>query len=324
MKLADRVRERYRRWFQYWLEKRVPEESRVTLDRRRIFIFPSHAGLGYLLAMALVWLIATNFENNIAFAAAALMAALFVVAIHHSYSNLSGLELSIARIEPTFAGNDARVILRVGQSGSSRLRDDLLLAFAGGRPVRIALVDDEMTLELFARAPHRGYFSPGRLTLISHYPLGLFRVWCHVLPAGRGLVYPRPVAGRPTATPSSSAGENPLLLAAGIEDFVGLSVYRPGEPLNHIAWKHHAQGRGLYSKRYGDPVGDLHWVDWEAFPGMDRESRLSRLCQWVLDLSADDIPFGLRIPGTTLAPAIGPLHRDAALTALALFEWQPS
>ena len=51
----------------------------------------------------------------------------------------------------------------------------------------------------------------------------------------------------------------------------------------------------------------------------DTETRLSWLCQAVLDCSARQLRFGLRVPGVELAPASGESQRDAALQALALF-----
>src|SRR5690606_27975345 len=55
------------RW-QRWLARRIPRARAVTLDQRRIFIFPTPAGLAFLGLLALLLLVAINYQNNLAFA----------------------------------------------------------------------------------------------------------------------------------------------------------------------------------------------------------------------------------------------------------------
>jgi uncharacterized protein (DUF58 family) len=42
------------------------------------------------------------------------------------------------------------------------------------------------------------------------------------------------------------------------------------------------------------------------------------LTRWALDAHASGFEWGLRLPGTTLAPSSGQAHLDAALKTLAL------
>ncbi|MFA5547312.1 MAG: DUF58 domain-containing protein [Porticoccaceae bacterium] len=314
------LRSRYQRWFHGWLARRIPEEQEVVLNRRRIFILPSRAGFAFLGVVALLWLVATNYQNNLVFAFAALLASMFVVAIFHSYANLSGLRLRVEQVDPAFAGHRARVVIALGQQGRPRLRDELTLSFPGASPVVATLPGAAASTELFVPAPRRGWLRPGRLTVESHYPLGLFRVWTHVLPACKGIVYPRPIRGEPLALGDGGGEGEARLVAGGSEDFIGLDKYRPGESLNRVAWKHQAQGRGMLSKQFGESISRSLWLDWRAFPGLDREARLSRLCQWLLTVSAADEVYGLRLPGVETELARGPAHRDRLLALLALFE----
>ena len=50
------------------------------------------------------------------------------------------------------------------------------------------------------------------------------------------------------------------------------------------------------------------------------EQRLSRLCGWVLEAERSGANYGLRLPGTEIAPGRGELHRAACLQALALYQ----
>jgi len=64
--------------------------------------------------------------------------------------------------------------------------------------------------------------------------------------------------------------------------------------------------------------GEL-WLDLAATPAAAAlDARLSRLCAWVLAAEQQGLDYGLRLPGTHLAPAHGQAHRDACLRALAL------
>jgi uncharacterized protein (DUF58 family) len=51
----------------------------------------------------------------------------------------------------------------------------------------------------------------------------------------------------------------------------------------------------------------------------DVETRLSVLTGWVLAAEREQIRYGLRLPGRSIAPDCGPAHRDACLEALALY-----
>lgn len=323
MDFFARLQSHFQQRFHHWLERRIPAERVVELDLRRIFILPSPAGYAYICVVALLWLVATNYQNNLVFAFAAMLGSLFVVAIFHSYANLAGVRIFVERAEPAFAGQKACVKLVVETGRGRRVRDDIRLSFKGAMPVAVTLAGPGTSAraELFVSATQRGWLKPGRLKVESHYPLGLLRVWSQVLPSCQGLVYPKPVQGAPLQL-NSGGGENGELCRdlGGAEDFVGLDTYRPGDSLNRVAWKQHAQGRGMLTKHYGEAVADQQWLDWDAFPGLDREARLSRLCHWLLVVSEGDEPYGLRLPDGETAPGLGLRHRDQLLARLALFE----
>lgn len=317
------LRDRAAARFESWLEKRLPRQPSVWLNRNRIFVLPSKAGLAFLLVLILLWLVSVNYENNLVFAFAALLAAMMVVSIFHSYANLAGLRLRVPDAASTFAGERARVDVELHQGGS-RHRDDIWLHFPDSLPQRATLHNGESTavVSLYVPARRRGRLHTGRLTVESFYPLGLIRVWTHVLLDNGGLVYPAPVPDSMTAAGGEEAEEGGRD-ESGTEDFLGLSRYRRGEPLNRIAWKQLARGQGLHTKHFADPQGSSEWIDWNAFPGMDREARLSRLCHCVLEAAAGDGFYGLVLPGEQSELGRGTAHRDRLLAMLALFEWQP-
>jgi uncharacterized protein (DUF58 family) len=132
-------------------------------------------------------------------------------------------------------------------------------------------------------------------------------------------VYPKPIACDLDWLLSAHANSGQLNLQTGNDDFTGLREYSPGDSLRHIAWKNYARGQGLFTKQYSSNVDERLWLDWEMFPDMSTEERLSRLCFCVLELDVRNIDYGLRLPGIERAPGKGPVHFNKTLETLALF-----
>ena len=96
---GDSVTERLRRRCHDWVGRRIPPAREVTLDQRRIFIFPSLTGLFFACSLLVMLLAAINFENNLSYALTFLLATLFIVATLHTYANLSGLTIRAVRAQ---------------------------------------------------------------------------------------------------------------------------------------------------------------------------------------------------------------------------------
>lgn len=308
--------------FRYWLARRIPEADRVVLNHRNLFILPTRAGVGFVMLLALLWLVATNYENNLIFAITFLLTALFVTAIHHTHSSLSGISVAAHKSHPVFCGESCTFEIIISHNGK-RLRDNLQLFYAGGELTQLDLPGPREIAEVRITAPRRGWFDPGRLTVQCSYPLGLFRVWSHVKLSSRALVYPRPLDGyTPSdATITSESGQRNS--RDGSEDFVGLDRYQRGQSLHHVAWKHYAREQGLLTKYYADYQEHSLWLDWEVLLGRDTEMRLSLLCGELLRLAEMPLNYGLKLPGVVLPPARGEDHKQRALSALALFGAEP-
>ena len=59
--------------FSNWLDRRIPMSGEITLNQRRIFIFPSRAGGAFLTLVLGLLLGGVNYENNMLFSFAFLM-----------------------------------------------------------------------------------------------------------------------------------------------------------------------------------------------------------------------------------------------------------
>ncbi|MBY6213140.1 DUF58 domain-containing protein [Microbulbifer agarilyticus] len=310
------------RWLR-WLNRRLPPASTLTLNHRKLFVLPTAAGMGFLLLIVLLWLLGTNYENNLVLALVFMLVGVFVILPVHTFANLSGLKLRVQEVEPAFAGDFGRAKIVLEKTGK-RSHERVRLCWPPEDGALVDIIDSEPT-EVTLELPliRRGKVRAPRIRVESRFPAGLFKCWSWVDLDVEFLVYPQAKSAGPLPWGASvGEGDQEKTHSAGGDDFAGLKSYQAGDSLRHVAWKQFAGGRDLYSKEYASGSDAHLWLDWDLLAGRELETRLSNLCAWVLEAERAQVAYGLRVPGQALAPAIGAAHRQKALTLLALFPVQ--
>lgn len=315
-----RVLESLGQWlFRYGRDESLP----IILTQRRIFIIPSGAGMLYCLVLFVMLLGAINYNLSLGHALVFLLVGLGLVAMVHAFRNLLGLRLSTGRALPVFAGETAYFPLHLD---NLRLQERRALVFAFGQQAAASLnvpARGRATVAIPCLASARGRLEPGRITLSTRYPLGLFHVWSTPHPALSCLVYPQPIMA-PLPSPSSAISSGQRQGSSGQEDFSGLRPHQPSDSTRHIAWKAAARdfnNRPLLVKQFAGGATEELWLDWALTPSDPGvETRLSLLAGWVLAAEEQQLAYGLRLPGRDIAPAQGSAHRDRCLEALALYK----
>ncbi|MEE4361095.1 MAG: DUF58 domain-containing protein [Pseudomonadales bacterium] len=306
-----------------WLARRVPAGSRVRLNQRNIFIFPPRTGFAFFALLAVLVVAAINYQNALVFALAFLLGSLFAVAIGHTYRNLAGIEIAAQGAEPVFAGERARMVLHL-RSVSGRGHRALRIGWPGEVPAELDLAPgEERTLRVPFATRQRGWHRPGRLRLETRWPVGILRAWCWLDLDQPVLVYPHPLPGPVQGLAASATEGDGEQIRGAADDFLGLREFRDGDSLKHVAWKAFARGGELRLKEFGGRADRRHWLDFDALPGLDTETRLGRLCARALELEGAGESYGLRLPDRRLDPAQGAGHLDAVLEALALYGREP-
>ncbi|WP_102798440.1 DUF58 domain-containing protein [Bowmanella denitrificans] len=305
-----------------WLDKRIPAQPRFSLHRGNIFIFPSRFGWLYLLLCLTLFILGTNYQNNLILLLSFFLMALMLVSLFSSYLNFAGLNLQPGKLANIYAGNPVSFPLWI-ESRKEGKAGKLHLAWFGEKVQSAVELDNftnPATLNLFSAK--RGKLQLPRLTLCSYYPLGLFRCWTHLAFDFHLIVYPTPmlplwpVSHRDT----TSAGQQSVSCVKegqDLDDFDSLTDYRLGQPLYHIAWKQAAKGQGLLSKKFSSQTQQSGWL---ILHHIDQhlEDNLCRLCQTCLEMDARGWEFGLDIPGKVIPPGKGKEHVRQCLVALAL------
>ncbi len=301
----------------------IPASGRMQLNPRRIYILPTRFGMMYGIIVAVMLIGSINYDNNLALGFTFLLIGLALVTILHTHRNLSGLQLRSGHAQPVFAGGTAQFPLHFS-APRSPARQAVGIRI-GRRPAVLIAVRAEpgqfSTAVLRVAAPQRGLLAPGRCTIFTEYPLGLFRAWAWVTPSSSCLVYPHPESGPVPPVPIAEAEASTSRRGqTGREDFRGLRLYQPGDSPRHLSWKAASADLQPYAKQFEGDAGGEGWLDWDQIPDMPPEARLSRLCRWILDSHAAGHRYGLRLPGVCIALGNGEQHKHRCLEALARFQ----
>lgn len=299
-----------------WLARRYPVGQRVRLDRRKVLILPSRAGLGLGILLVFLLLLAINYQNSLAYALAFLLIALALVTLLHTWRNLAGLQLRAAAAEAVHVGQSAgfHVLLE-----SRRPRPAIALGWVGEPSTLLDVpAGGALDVPLSLAASRRGWLRAPRLRVETRFPLGLWVAWSWVDLRQRALVYPRPAEGLPTFSHEGGEGGQARPVGEGLDDFRGLRPYQPADGRRRLDWKAYARGQGLRVKDFAAQAGDRCLLDLAQLAG-PLEERLANLCAGVLRFSEQGVTFELRLATERLGPAIGRAHRDACLRALALY-----
>ena len=308
-----------RQWlFRFGRDEHLP----IVLTQRRVFIVPTRTGLLFAVVLCVMLIGAINYNLSLGHALVFLLAALGLVAMVHTFRNLAKLRLTPGRAEPVFAGEIARFPMLI-ENTRQHPRHALDLAFGTHESVSLDIPACELAqIAIPCPAPKRGRLDPGRITLSTYYPLGLFYAWSYPHPPLCCLVYPKPVE-TPLPPPLAVSHTGQRQGDTGLEDFTGLRLHQPSDSPRHIAWKAVARDfdhRPLLIKQFAGGAAEELWLDWSLTPDdADPEMRLSLLAGWVIAAERRHLRYGLRLPNRELAPNQGSSHRDACLEALALY-----
>lgn len=272
-----------------------------------------------MLGVMLLWSI--NYNNSMGFLLSFLLGGVAINALWRTIAGLSGLQIRPGSADSVFVGQEARFSYLL-DNPSPQTRYGIALQWQDDLPQYTdipAYGSTKITLSIPATA--RGLLWPGRLRVLTRFPLGLFKAWSWVEFNRTCLVYPKPYGTLPlpseadTAVAAGATGR-----ATGSDDYGGLRSYAPGDSPRHIAWKAAAREGELQVKRFTSQVCPELWLDWGLLaPDTAMKTRLSQLCQWVLKAEAEGWCYGLRLPGLELRPSSGKEHRRRCLENLALF-----
>ena len=304
--------------FSTWALRRQRFDSgTVTLTQRSIYILPTRQGFAFGFVLVLMLLGDINYNLSLGYVLTFLLATMGGMSMLHAFRNMAQLQLRAGHVEPVFAGESAHFVFHVHNRSKLERHQIHLHDVQGHQTAFDVAARGHTEAVLSVPAPQRGWLKPGRLTLYTRFPLGLFHAWSYLHFDVRSLVYPQPAARIPLPAVSANNGIGKQSVA-GDEEFAGLRGYVAGDALPRIAWKALARGQGLQVKQFNALQGRELWLDWAQLAAIADERKLELLTRWVLDAELQGLRYGLRLPQIELPPAQGQSHRAECLRALAL------
>jgi uncharacterized protein (DUF58 family) len=309
----------FRKRIAAWVKRRQGEDTLpLTLQRRRLYILPTRAGLGFGVLLLFMLVAGLNYANSLALFLTFLLSGFALVTMHLCHRNLHGTRLYSAQAAPTFA-------LRPGNLRLTLENDAVLPRY------RIESgVSDEATsaadvpaqgrqqVDLAVAALARGIVVVDRLRLTTTHPFGLFRSWTWVHAPIEMWVYPRPVGSLPMPTLAGRKSGHRSQGQSGADEWQGLRPFRDGDSPRQVDWKAYAREAPLLVKEYNAMGSELRIFDFQQLTHLGTEARLEQLARWIVDAEESGDRYGLELPDVHIAADRGTDHRHKCLAALAL------
>lgn len=307
--------------FKERINQRIPRNSRVTLNRKQIFIFPTKFGFIYIGMCFVLFIMAMNFENSLVYIMLFWLISMFISTMILTWRNLDQLHLRNAGSQPIFASDEATFGITI--ESLAKAHHSLWLSTKDSSNFVDCAEKSSCTTYLFVPETQRGRVRLPRFTVETTYPLGIFRAWSYVDLDQTTLCYPRPLASElqyhnPVDNDDSDYLENSTSKKRGVDNFDELKNYEAGDAISRIDWKAYAKGNGLLVKTFTEQASKEIWLNERDFTG-DLETRLSQMCYWVLELSKNNQRFGIVLGNDSIGPDSTDIHTKKCLEALALY-----
>jgi uncharacterized protein (DUF58 family) len=292
--------------------------------RKPPLVYSTAGFAGLLFVLGAMWYAASSQNNTAVYLLFFALTAVFLVSIPHALVNLAGVTVTLESVQPAFVGQEVSLPLEImNDSRATRHAIELDLSDSNGERQRIDYIPAHKAARVTLRFPaqQRGEHRVKTLCLTSAYPLGFIRLLKNVSASQTYIVYPKPVGD--ARLPSSFVRRHdgrPLTEFGEGNDFAGIRAYVQGESQRHIDWRAVARGQPLMTKQFTAEAEGVVYLDFSALCFANVEEKLSQLALWVIEAERARRPYGLRLPGTEIPPAIGQTHFHQCMRALSLFE----
>lgn len=304
----------------------LPADGNHRLGWRLIRSRATRLGWGLLFACLLLWVMAVNYQINVAYVLVFWLLGMLAVATAMTWLQLLGLSLRADSREEHFAGEP--IHLRISAADN---RHRHLWLQTGGHGESDGSEDPGQwqawtsaagaeTVWTLPPQP-RGRLSVPPLRCVSMAPFGVLlaeSLWHY---QGDAVVYPAPIAHTlPSHSHADGQDAAERRTVASGDDVAYLQEHQAGSSLQQIAWKQFAKSGQLLDKRFEHPVAAVapDRISYQDYPPHTPRERLAGLlCHRVLLAEQQRRPYTLILPHRSIGPCPG--QRQLCLTALGLW-----
>ncbi len=291
---------------QHWLAQRQPAANPVPLQHSYLFVLPTSFGMSLLLLQALLYVLGTNYQNNLILLLAYALLVLWLSCILLVFFQLHGRKLTGPAELHCFAGDLVTVPLTLSGPPAAGM-----LQTRWWQPDTSWQSTPTLTFALDLPTRQRGRYPLPRIALASMHPFGIMRCWAYLQLDTCLWVYPQPQLAATDTTPASATD------ATG--EWIGLQRWTSGNSLRQVNWKRYARDGQLRTHQFADTTATQHlWLALNPQLG-HIEAQLSDLTARVLQAQQQNLTFGVRLPNAVFGPARGNYFVTQVLQELALW-----
>ncbi len=304
-----------------WLDKRIPASNAYQMDVNNTFILPTRFGWAVTGLMTCLFILGTNYQNNVILMFCYFVCALLLLALFHSYVNFVQFHVTFKTIDNYFANQCIQLSLTLSHKPNRSALHSLsnIAIYSKNYPIYEYVNTGSNTLSICSLP--RGRHQLERVSIESIFPFGLFRCWTHLRVPNQFFVFPNPIPCRLKLRQQKTQGKTGHQTGVSVssEDLQGIRDYRDSDPIHHISWKHFAKGQGLLSKDFSERSGISGWLHFTDYFSGDAEQALREITFQILELSKQNANFGLSIGNQQIMPSSGMQHQQGCLEAVAVY-----
>ena len=320
---------RFKAWLKdlhsIWLNKRIPSNNSVQLNINNTFILPTSFGWSCIGIAVCLFVLGTNFQNNVILLLCYFLIAVILLSVFHSYFYFIQHKIEFLPIQADF---ENRQLYQPIQINSTEDYQGGCLSFQIENKGIISLQQQaKKTIRVPLPSYTRGQYHSPRVSLSCIYGFGLFKCWSHLSPDIDFLVYPKIFKAPMNLVLESEESDLGLSSDSQLaisDNLQGIREYQATDPIHHISWKHLAKGQGLLTKDFSENQGVSGWLRLQDIQHLGLERALQCLCYQIQQLEKDHVKFGLDLGTTKLLPQTGPKHIEECLSQLALYSSSPT
>ncbi|MFT6268989.1 MAG: hypothetical protein ACJAVV_001807 [Alphaproteobacteria bacterium] len=304
-----------------WLQKRIPSKNIIKLNISNTFILPSSFGWSCIGIIICLFVLGTNFQNNIILLLCYFLLAMVLLAVFHSYFFFVQHEVVFLDIAPDFENRQPYLPIQIN-SALDYNGGTLIFSVDDSLELRNSQHSMSQTIKMPLPKYRRGFYKCPKIKLVATYGFGLFKCWTHLTPKLDFYVYP---AMHKSAMNLFRANSDAQLAHSSdsqyiiSDDLQGIREHQITDPIHHVSWKHFAKGQGMLTKDFSENKGVSGWLRLSDLDHLDTEQALQCLCYQVQQLDKDQVQFGLDLGNTKILPHEGQAHLHKCLVQLAMY-----
>lgn len=281
-------------------------KTKALVNWRAISLRSKPTGFGWTIItlIALSWLMAINYSNNLLYAVVCLWLSLLVTSGLLAWSQFHRVQVMGWQMGELFADHPNRLILSLQRQGfGGRLHlDGSTGSQAGNDACGWACIPDKPGKQSLQPPP-----------LLGNDTLGLWQLAMPLQPISARMVFACPRAHRPLASLQQARAHD-----REPENIAGLRDYQQGDDFRHIDWKATARRAAPVTREWsGDQPTAVHALAWDALAGLSSRQKQETLTAWVIQLSDSQQRWSLLLPDRVLEAGSDWQHRQRSLVAIA-------